>query len=407
MNSGTNANRIEQGRPEADEPSDPVAAATHPDPYPYYARLVAQRPFYRDERLGCWVASSAAAVMEVLASNLCCVRPPTEPVPRALVGSPAGEIFRHLVRMNDGDRHCPLKSAIVATLEGADTTLLAHIAARHANALIDALSPHLDRSALNRFMFALPVGTIATLLGVPATGLDATCEDVAAFVDGISPIADTAAVARATHAAARLIQSFRGLLDVEARKGEPTLLNALARNAHSVGRGAEDLVVMNGIGFMSQTYEATAGLIGNTLIALSRRADIVSAVRESPALLEWVVQEVLHADPPTQSTRRFVARPGTVAGVPMQAGDAILVMLAAAGRDPACNPEPDQFNLARKDRRIVNFGSGVHACPAYKIAPLIAQIAVAHLLSAGIELDGLERPASYRRSNHLRVPIFD
>jgi len=43
-------------------PSDPIAAVTHPDPYPYYANLVAERPLYRDESLGLWVAAGAAAV---------------------------------------------------------------------------------------------------------------------------------------------------------------------------------------------------------------------------------------------------------------------------------------------------------------------------------------------------------
>ena len=43
------------------QPVDPVAAVTHADPYPYYARLVEERPLYHDEQLGCWVASSAEA----------------------------------------------------------------------------------------------------------------------------------------------------------------------------------------------------------------------------------------------------------------------------------------------------------------------------------------------------------
>jgi hypothetical protein len=40
-------------------PDDPLAAVTHPDPYPYYADLVAHRPLYCDATLGLWVASSA------------------------------------------------------------------------------------------------------------------------------------------------------------------------------------------------------------------------------------------------------------------------------------------------------------------------------------------------------------
>ena len=88
--------------PPQDPPQDPIAAVTHPDPYPYYADLAAHRPLYRDDALRLWVASSAAAVTAVLASDLCRVRPPAEPVPRALLGSPAGELFGHFVRMNDG-----------------------------------------------------------------------------------------------------------------------------------------------------------------------------------------------------------------------------------------------------------------------------------------------------------------
>jgi len=50
---------------------DPIAAVTHPDPYPFYADLVAKRPLYRDDALGVWVAASAEAVTAVLTSDLC------------------------------------------------------------------------------------------------------------------------------------------------------------------------------------------------------------------------------------------------------------------------------------------------------------------------------------------------
>src|SRR3982751_4191775 len=98
-------------------PRDPVAAVIHPDPYPYYADLVARQPLARHEPLGLWVAASAAAVSAVLTDPKCRVRPSAEPVPAALVGSPAAEIFGRLVRMNDGARHAPMKSAVTPTLE--------------------------------------------------------------------------------------------------------------------------------------------------------------------------------------------------------------------------------------------------------------------------------------------------
>src|SRR5579859_5893044 len=98
-------------------PPDPLAAVMHPDPYPYYAELVASRPLYRDETLGMWVASSAAVVRAVLTSDLCRVRSPNEPIPRALLGSPAAAIFGHLVRWNDSKQHDPCKQGVQACLQ--------------------------------------------------------------------------------------------------------------------------------------------------------------------------------------------------------------------------------------------------------------------------------------------------
>src|SRR5947208_15756279 len=100
-----------------DDPQDPIAAVTHRDPYPYYARLVAERPIYHDASLGLWVASSAGAAAAVLASGLCQVRPPAEPVPAKLQGTPAGDLFGRLVRQNEGERHGPMKQAVSAALD--------------------------------------------------------------------------------------------------------------------------------------------------------------------------------------------------------------------------------------------------------------------------------------------------
>ena len=63
-------------------PTDPLAAVTHPNPYPYYARLLTDRPLYRDDALGLWVASSAQVITELITHPACRVRLLAEPVPR-------------------------------------------------------------------------------------------------------------------------------------------------------------------------------------------------------------------------------------------------------------------------------------------------------------------------------------
>jgi cytochrome P450 len=381
-------------------PAHPVAAVTHADPYPYYAELVAHRPLYRDAALGLWVASSADVVTSVMTSERCRVRPGEEPVPRALLGSPAGDIFRQMVRMNDGPGHAALKPAVARSLE----TVHGERAAEQSRTWARALSGELS---VNDFAFHLPVYVVAGLLGVSPTGLREAALWTGDFVWCFSPVATQDQVERGKAAAARLwdlVRSLRAAKQAEAADG---LLAALHDETQRGGRGGPDVVVANAIGFLFQAYEATAGLIGNTLLALAAHRDVRARLAGEPRLLRPVLEEVLRHDPPIQNTRRFVARAGPVAGQPMNEGDAILVVLAAANRDPLANPEPDHFDVFRSDRRVFTFGAGGHACPGEHLATTIAAAGVAELLRAGRDPAQLPTRVSYRPSANARVPIFE
>ena len=381
-------------------PRDPVAAVTHPDPYPYYAELVAQRPLYRDEALGLWVASSAPAVTAVLLSPLARVRPPGEPVPKALLGTPAGEIFGRLVRMTDGGGHEVAKYAVAATLQSLDAERVAEESARWARPLA---GDGVDPAGLTSFAFALPVHVVGSLLGIPPARLRQTSEWMGQFVRCLVPTSTPAQIERGKSAAGQLLELGRETLDGAA----DGLLPTLARQARRAGVEGADAVIANGIGFMSQAYEATAGLIGNTLLALARQPGLRESVALEPAVLPAVVREVLRHDSPVQNTRRFVATAGRMAGLEMTEGDAVLVVLAAANRDPAANARPHDFDARRPDRRLFTFGMGVHACPGEMLAVSIAAAGVRALLDAGLDPAGLPARLTYRPSANTRIPLFD
>ena len=386
------------------QPTDPIAAVTHPDPYPYYAELVAQRPLARDEALGLWVAADARAVTSVLESPLCRVRPPAEPVPKALLGSPAGDIFGRLVRMNDGGGHSPMKPAVAATLGMLAPARVEESARRWAHALVDELAPQTRGDRVTELAFRLPVYVVASLLGVPDARLSETAEWMGDFVRCLAAASTPEQIERSKEAARRLIDAFRARLATPAESG--ALLDTLAREARRVGRDDTDAIVANGIGFMSQAYEATAGLIGNTLVTLGRHPHLQRAVAADADTLTAVIREVVRYDAPVQNTRRFVAADGIVAGQPMKSGDAVLVVLAAANRDPSANASPDRFDAARGDRQAFTFGVGVHACPGEALATLIAHAGVAGLLAAGVVPAQLLDGFTYRPSANTRIPMF-
>ncbi len=382
-------------------PENLLTAAAHPDPYPYYAALRAYRPIYREHALKLWVALGADVVAEILGYELCRVRPAAEPVPSAIANAPAGGVFRHLVRMNDGPRHAAAKAAVGGCLDALDPMQLTAVTRSEATLLARELTDH-DPGEIDRFSVTLPVRVIARMIGLPAQ-VAATCATlIGDFVRCLSPLSTPAEIERSNQAASSLLE----LLKDELRGGQPGGVSMMVERMQTLGIAESEAVLANLVGLMSQTYEATAGLIGNTLLALARDGDLHRRAAGDDALLARAIDEVLRHDPPVQNTRRYLAQDATIAGQAMTQGDQILVVLAAANRDPARYRRPERFDPDRGDRGSLTFGAGRHACPGQSIATRIAAIGIQALIARGVAFDALRTPAHYRPSINARIPLF-
>ena len=387
-------------------PKDPIAAVTHPDPYPYYRDLVARAPMYRDEALGLWVAASADAVTAALASPRGRVRPAAEQVPAALAGSPAAEIFGRLVRMTDGPGQVAMKQAVSATLSSELAARALEPAERWARRLAERIDARSSLARLDQFAFELSAHVLGHLLGIPDEALPSAARGVAGYTAGVAPGADAARVAQGQVAAGLLIELIGSLSTDQGPHAPTSLTLILQREASRAGYPDPAAVVANAIGFMTQAYEATAGLVGNTLLALAAHPELRARVEGAPALLREVIREVLRHDPPVHNTRRFIVADDAIAGQRVAAGDTVLVVLAAANHDPAANPYPERFDMARVHRRTFTFGDSIHACPGEQLAIAIAEAGVARVLARGVPLGGLREATRYRPSGATRVPLF-
>jgi cytochrome P450 len=184
------------------------------------------------------------------------------------------------------------------------------------------------------------------------------------------------------------------------------LLGLVQQEADTVGWNNSPAILANSIGLLSQTYDATAGLIGNSIVAFLTQPKLEETVRGEPSAIAALVHEVSRFDPPVQNTRRFVVQSTSIAGIDLAAGDTVLLSLAAASRDPQANPRPDEFLLERDDRRVFAFGHGVHACPGQALALSIAVAGISALLQSGAALWGREIKWRYRPSLNGRIPLF-
>ncbi|KJK25315.1 cytochrome P450 [Burkholderiaceae bacterium 16] len=383
-------------------PSDPLAAVTHADPAPYYRGLAARRPFYRDEALGLWVAAGAAEVAAVLAHPASRVRPPAQPVPPGLAGSPAGALFGGLIRMNDSAWNAPLKGVLLKRMAALELGGMRQRVSALAQGLpFDLTQPG---AAVNHWMFSLPVLAVADALGLavagqPGVAMQAAAQ-VTAFARAMSPLATAQEIAAGSEAATWLQAWMRESLSVGAPASAPGRpLDALQREALAAGV-AKEVIATNAIGLLIQACEATAGLVGNMLVRLGREMAQGRCPDESGALRD-VAALVLREDPPVQNTRRFLATDARLCGADLKAGDGVLLVLAAASLDERMPGE-----CAGKASRPWTFGAGRHACPGDALAASVAQAVVAALLARGADPAALVRAFRYRPSLNTRIPHF-
>lgn len=381
----------------SDTPADPVAAATHADPYPYYATLREGPPLAWNDALRVWVASRADVVAQVLqAHGALHVRPAAEPVPRAILGSAAGEVFGHLVRMNDGAAHAAHRPALQRALAGLDLH-----AVREAVLQVAQRVP--QRQPLSDTLFSMPVQSVAHLLGFADEALPQVDRWMRDFVACLSPLSTAGQLQDASAAAGALMTRFEALL-AGAPPRHGTMLHSVLADSAPPSRA----LLANLVGLLSQTCDATAGLLGNSLVAVMREPSLREAVRTRDGL-QAVVEETARHDPSVQNTRRFAVEAVAIAGTTLAEGDAVLVLLASAQRDPLFNPDPDRFMPVRAQRRMLGFGHGVHACPGQALACTLAaaglQALLARMPATDLAAQRL-RGWRYRPSANARIPVF-
>ncbi|AQZ62611.1 putative cytochrome P450 hydroxylase [[Actinomadura] parvosata subsp. kistnae] len=149
-------------------------------------------------------------------------------------------------------------------------------------------------------------------------------------------------------------------------------------------------------------HETTVNLIANAVLALLRHPAHLAALRADPGTAAAVVEEILRYDPPVQLTARIAREDLTVGAAQAPAGALVILLLAAAHRDPAANPDPDRFDPRRDQVRHLGFSAGPHFCLGAPLARLEGRVALAAFARRVREPRLVADPPPYREHINLR-----
>ncbi|HYF46252.1 MAG TPA: cytochrome P450 [Acidimicrobiales bacterium] len=128
--------------------------------------------------------------------------------------------------------------------------------------------------------------------------------------------------------------------------------------------------------------ETTRHLLSGALIALAEHPDQRAALADDPAGVTAAVEECLRWVTPIHQFARTVVEDTTVGGVPVEAGDYLVMLYASGNRDEdAFGPTADRFDAFRQPSvPNLGFGFGEHLCLGAALARLEGRVVLEEVL---------------------------
>ena len=369
-------------------PEEILDGQTIENPHPFYARMRDQSPVSRVTETGVHLVATWEGILEVLdreedfSANLTGV----------LVRDDHGQPTAFALPATDGTQ-------VIATADEPHHSIHRRLVRpRMTEARITALEPSIRRWARESLAdwfksgggdFAplaeiVPARAIGSLLGLPdgdvekyriwaMMGGEILAGDISQeSMQGLA--LETANMAKYLHH-----HLDQALTDTPA-PGQASLLHMLSEGIQAdqitASQATGIAIVMFGAG-----GESTTSLIGSAIRLLAESPDLAQHLRENPTLISRFVEEALRLEPPFKFHYRAVRRECELAGFTLRPGDRLMLLWAAANRDPKVFSSPDTLQLDRKHpKHHMGFGRGAHFCIGAPLARLEARIVIEEVL---------------------------
>jgi cytochrome P450 len=359
---------------------DPAVMA---DPYPLYARLREQDPVHWDPFLQAWVVTRYADAVTVL-HRFSADRAPSPEAFSALgcsALSPIAQVMTKQMLFLDGAAHSRLRSLAATAFSPRRVQVLREKIQEIVDRLIDGIAERGRTELLKDFAEPLPASVTAEILGVPVSEhkqLKAWSSDFGRMLGSIHHAAEfSTQIVRSVNDA---VLYFRDAIRAQETQPREGLIHSLVTAEIDGARLTEEEVIANCILVTVGAQEEITNLIGNGMLTLLRHPETVGPLASDASLIPAAVEELLRYESPTQQTMRVAPDDVKLGGKTILKRQQVIVLLAAANRDPEKFSDPEHLDLARKENRHLAFGWAAHFCFGATLARVEGQIAFETLL---------------------------
>jgi cytochrome P450 len=376
---------------------DPIPAVWTDDPHPIYRVLREEHPVHYIEERDLWVLSRYDDIRAAVRD------PRTWSSAQGVV--PSGFIPENptLIVMDDPE-HTTMRHAVSRAFTPRRIDALAPRILELARDLVDTFPAQGELDAFEAFTDPLPLLVMAELLGVDPDQREMfkRCGDAIVYASDNSPEVIRSAEAELTRYLSEVFAERR-------REPREDLISVLLHESpEGAALGERDLLGLCFLLLVAGT-ETTTSALGNALLLLDEYPEARRRLVEDPKLLPGACDEVLRFDSPVQGLSRVAACDVELHGRTIPKGARVHMLYAAANRDPRAFPEPEHFDIERRDNHHLGFGFGVHFCLGASLARLELRIGIEEFLRRApgyrVRREGVERMRSDTNRGFRRLPV--
>lgn len=381
------------------------------DPYPAYAWLREHAPVHwtrLPSGVEAWLVTRYADAKQALADPRLSKNPAHHDETAhakgktGIPGERQAELMTHLLNIDPPD-HTRLRRLVSKAFTPRRVAEFAPRVQELTDGLIDRFADRGTADLIHEFAFPLPIYAICDLLGVPREDQDDFRDWAGMMIrHGGGPRGGVArSVKKMRGYLAELIHRKREVLPAEPAPAEDLISGLIRASDHGEHLTENEVAAMAFI-LLFAGFETTVNLIGNGTYALLTHPGERERLQQALAagdhgLVDTAVEELLRYDGPVEiATWRFATEPVTLGGQRIAAGDPVLVVLAAADRDPERFADPDVLDLGRRDNQHLGYGHGIHYCLGAPLARLEGRMAIATLLTRLPDLRTMAEPDELR-----------
>src|SRR5690625_3609726 len=334
---------------------DPFARATMHDPYPGYRTLFGGPKVWYSRKRGIWLIPGYDEVWQALRDD------------DALSSAESQARFRvHLQTMNATDPpvHTRLRRSVSRAFTPRAMKSWESNINRAADELVDAMINRGRSEIVGDLAKPLPNQLITMMLAIPQ-------HERHQFLKWADTINEAAFAPLSLHGMALNVRSSQAVIAmhrslgpmIKARRAVPgdDLISMLAAPSGE-DTLSDDEVFWSASMLVGAGSETTTNLISGLFLTLAQRPEIYTRLREHPELIPTAIEEQLRLVSPVQGFYRTTTRDYQVGDHTIPAGARVLLLYAAANRDPQHYDDPDTFDLDRHPTDHLAFGGGAHYC---------------------------------------------